>query len=280
MQYNSDLLLLVQYHRELESLAVEREDLVRDEYEKLGADHPSMTAFMKKTTQDAVQTAQLWLYKQERAYSFVALSDTHIIGEALRGVSVSQYNHTHLAKAQAALSDYYEMYKERKGQPPQIYSGAKFPLEKDGVEKIKESGKKGILLAVNVPLTAAIFYGKADVRLTKVRFFAPGVETDNHRLEVRLTHSGKETIVDSHKKQFSFRHDPLKVTFRYNTETNMAEGNDVIEGNINWPTENDFALPGPFTTWKIEIGDTVNKNLDLSGVQSAYLEFDFQFETV
>ncbi|EAW17007.1 uncharacterized protein NFIA_003630 [Aspergillus fischeri NRRL 181] len=281
VRYNSDLTLLVQYHRELDSLEVEKNDLVRDEYENLGADHPSMTAFMKKTNQDAVQTAQLWLYKQERAYSFVALSDAQIIGEALKGVSVSQYNLTHLRKAQAALYERYNMvYKEKKGQPPQTHFGAKFMLEEDDVEDIKESGKKDIMLLVDVPPTADVFNGKADVRLTKVRFFAKGAKTDNHRLEVKLTHTGKETIVNNRLKRFYFRHDPLKVTFRYNTESSKAEGDDVVDGNIAWPTENDFALPGPFTQWKIEIRNAVNKNMDLSGVQSSYLEFDYQFQSV
>ncbi|KAI9040187.1 uncharacterized protein KD926_008510 [Aspergillus affinis] len=281
VRYNSDLTLLVQYHRELESLAVEKDDIVRKEYENLGADHPSMTAFMKNTNQDAVQTAQLWLYKQERAYSFLALRDAHIIGDALKGVPVSQYNVTHLRKAQAALYQYYNaVYKEKKGQPPQTHFGAKFSLEKDDVDDIKESGKKGIMLLVDVPPTADTFRGKADVRLTKVRFFAPGAKTDNHRLEVKLTHTGKETVVNNRLKRFSFTHDPLKVTFRYNTETNKVHGDDVVDGNIAWPTENDFALPGPFTRWKIEIRNAVNKNMDLSGVQSPYLEFDYQFESV
>ena len=148
------------------------------------------------------------------------------------------------------------------------------------MEDIQDSGREGIVLMIDIPPTDNAFKDKADIRLTKVRFFAPGAKTDTNRLEAKITHSGKETIANNRLKRFKFSHDPIKVTFRYNMETMKAEGDDTVDGNISWPAENDFALPGPFTQWKIEIRDTVNKNLDLSDVSSAYLEFDYQFETV
>lgn len=188
---------------------------------------------------------------------------------------VSQHNLSHLRTAQAALYDHYgTLYKEKMGQPPQLYTEATFHLDKDDVEDIQDSGKEGIVLLIDIPLTDNALKDKADIRLTKVRFFAPGAKTNSKRLEAKVTHSGKEIIANNRLKRFEFTHDPIKVIFRYNMETMKAEGNDTVDGNISWPAENNFASPGPFTQWKIEIQDTVNKNLDLSGVSSAYLKIE------
>ncbi|EGE08771.1 hypothetical protein TEQG_08817 [Trichophyton equinum CBS 127.97] len=64
---------------ELEALAAEWADISREEYDQLGADHPTMTAFMKKLYTDAIHTTQEWLYKVQRSYQFVNLDRANLM---------------------------------------------------------------------------------------------------------------------------------------------------------------------------------------------------------
>lgn len=118
----------------------------------------------------------------------------------------------------------------------------------------------------------------ADIHLTKVRFFLEGAETTNNRLQVTLTHTGKETIVDTEMKSFIFTHQPLVALFKYDLTARQYTGPDTINGVIGSVTEKDsYALVGPFTIWKIDISAEDNPGLNLSKVKSAYFEFEGRF---
>ncbi|GBF64874.1 hypothetical protein TMEN_7590 [Trichophyton mentagrophytes] len=77
--YTEAVLLLIKYQTELEALAAEWADISREEYDQLGADHPTMTAFMKKLYTDAIHTTQEWLYKVQRSYQFVSLDRANLM---------------------------------------------------------------------------------------------------------------------------------------------------------------------------------------------------------
>jgi len=126
------------------------------------------------------------------------------------------------------------------------------------------------------------FHGKADVRLSQVRVFFPGLPCAK-LLTVKVTHSGHEYIQNPNNEIMEFGHNQQKVTFAYRppkdglcideeagwvaAEALQAGGSE--DGSLGLPTDK-TALPGcsytplgPFTTWTIDLPEDDNPDLDL-----------------
>lgn len=65
------------------------------------------------------------------------------------------------------------------------------------------------------------FAGFANVRVTKVRLWADGVTTADGQLQVRITHTGNETVVSQHNQGYPFSHDPVTL-LEYNVELDLS----------------------------------------------------------
>ncbi|EFR01059.1 hypothetical protein MGYG_04062 [Nannizzia gypsea CBS 118893] len=281
LSYNVALALLLKYEMEIESLRALKGELER-EASNLEAAHPTMQAFLKKLYGDSIQIAQLWLYKTQQAYCFVALNNENVIGKAMADFNFSSFDSDMLRAVHASLSNRYRDHTESMGQSTQVYSGLKYHLKERDVRILQSGGDMGVILDVyistNPPTDGPdVFFRRADVRLTKVRFFAVGVSTSDDRLDVVITHSGKEAILDKEGTRYEFDHDPLVVGFKYDTTKMKAEGPDTSDGDIASANDDKYALVGPFTSWRIEILSESNKDLDLSDVSAAYFEFDFRY---
>jgi hypothetical protein len=128
----------------------------------------------------------------------------------------------------------------------------------------------------HTPETDSPFYDKANVRLSKVRAWVYGATTDNHILNVDITHSGSETIVDPLDAANSFTHEPVTKTFRFDHSISPAYKSEAIkvDGDFEYKArDNDYAQPGPFTLWTITIDPAFNTGLNMTGVNEITLEF-------
>lgn len=108
--YTEAVLLLIKYQTELEALAAEWADISREEYDQLGADHPTMTAFMKKLYTDAIHTTQEWLYKVQRSYQFVNLDRANLVREQMEGFKFATFNSTTLISVDSTLITRYNTF--------------------------------------------------------------------------------------------------------------------------------------------------------------------------
>jgi hypothetical protein len=145
-----------------------------------------------------------------------------------------------------------------------------------------------------LPATEPIFPfdGKADVRLSQVRVFFPGLPSDR-LLTVKVTHSGHEYIQNPNGQIVEFRHQPRRVTFAYrppkdgvwideaegwvSAEALQAGGSE--DGSLGLPADK-TALPGcsytplgPFTTWTIELPPKNNQGLNRGKIDRIVLDF-------
>jgi hypothetical protein len=111
------------------------------------------------------------------------------------------------------------------------------------------------------------FASMADVRVSTVRAYLEGAKTDDGILHLSLQHLGDEKIVTVHNEVVHFTHDRLPFAFEYN----MVSKDITVDGNIG--ADPNFALVGPFATWRIGASTLANKNLDLSNVTRAWFEF-------
>jgi len=155
------------------------------------------------------------------------------------------------------------------------------------------------------------FYGKANVRLKKVRAWMVGMYTTNGEHLVNIEHDGNEMFwcadntaypprpldleslneqpmkiqdvpMVSHakvRKEFVYRSEGLKLDLAARTfqrgehiETDGDLGYSP-EAELGLPGKEGFAAIGPFTTWKIEVPSS-NPGLDLSKLSAIVMEFD------
>ncbi len=138
-------------------------------------------------------------------------------------------------------------------------------------------------LLVEVPLstnttTTGPFVNLANVRLTAVRVYVRGAKTTNGDLKLTVIHTGKEKIVNSSNKVFSFQHNAIPKAFHYVIPKSDSDPIDIlVDGtfNITASGETDLlALVGPFTFWHVVLDPAKNPGLDLSQVTS--IEFEFR----
>ncbi|KAJ9115812.1 hypothetical protein QFC22_004953 [Naganishia vaughanmartiniae] len=140
------------------------------------------------------------------------------------------------------------------------------------------------------------FAGQANVRVTQVRLWLPGVIVDaiddgTRPLKCTIIHYGDETIADPNSmvKPYHFVHDQLSIPWRYDTtgitsiEQCGGPHDQVTEEILTGcytphagsapPGDDVYAPIGPFATWQITVNATYNTGLDMSPVNAAYLEF-------
>lgn len=129
------------------------------------------------------------------------------------------------------------------------------------------------------------FAGHANVRISQVNFWAPGLRfagkaNDSEplqRLVVEMQHGGNESIVDIHDRVSSFQHWPVRLLSETNYVENSAVGQQAIasdwEGfNLNAKCQ---APVGPFATWMISIREKdQGGSLDWSNVIEAFIRFE------
>lgn len=79
MGYSADVQLLISYLASIESLDDQKKDIISDEYNELGLEHPTMTVSMRSLYTNSLATGKLWLERMQQAYAFVALDERNII---------------------------------------------------------------------------------------------------------------------------------------------------------------------------------------------------------
>ncbi|KAJ5359330.1 uncharacterized protein N7496_011743 [Penicillium cataractarum] len=137
----------------------------------------------------------------------------------------------------------------------------------------------------------SIFSGMANIRLSQVRVWLPNAKvspdaSNRQLLMVEITHLGTETILSpSSGTPTTFSHDPVTLQFQYNATnitsiqqctSSVVMNSESIEQDYTGegtPGVDTLASLGPFATWSIQIKASENAGLDLSAVNSAYVEF-------
>ncbi|KAI9044753.1 uncharacterized protein KD926_011723 [Aspergillus affinis] len=285
MDYSADIQQLINYLRTGDSLDSQKKDIVRDEYNVLGLEHPTLTAFMRTLYTNSLASVQLWLEKMQQAYAFVTLDETNIIGNAMNGFQFSQFTYSMLTAVSSDLDNYYAQRVESWGQSMQTLKGVTFPVYnvKQDMQTFTDN-KSTIQVALTPetinPTTGGLIFGegRVDIRLTNVRCFIDGAKTDTGFLDLNLLHTGQEAIVDETGTAHTFDHQPVVTNFRYVIEDKDHTGPGTVDGVIGTVSDNDpYAMVGPFTKWHVVINHANNPGLDLSNAKDPYLEFDIQF---
>ncbi|PLB46178.1 hypothetical protein P170DRAFT_458304 [Aspergillus steynii IBT 23096] len=285
MDYSADVQLLINNLETIESLDSQKKDIVRDEYNVLGLEHPTLTAFMRTLYTNSLTSVQLWLEKMQQAYAFVTLDETNVIGNAMKGFEFSQFTYGMLNSVRSDLDNYYAQRIESWGQSVQTLKGVTFPVSNVRQDmQIVTNNKSTIQVAITPetvnPTTGGLIFGegRVDIRLTNVRCFIDGAKTDTGFLDLILVHTGQEAIVDEVGTTHMFDHQPVTINFRYVIQDKDHTGPGTVDGVVNTASDDDeYAMVGPFAKWHIVINQANNPGLDLSDAQDPYLEFDIQF---
>jgi hypothetical protein len=123
------------------------------------------------------------------------------------------------------------------------------------------------------------FYGKANVRLHTVRFFAKGVRIPGETMQVLLTHLGEEVIVDTKNQPHTWIHEQLKVQFQCRVADMSFTGPGTVDGTIGAKVQGKYAMVGPFASWLVDVNPAYNTGIDIMNVSHAWLEFSGEFDS-
>ena len=130
------------------------------------------------------------------------------------------------------------------------------------------------------------FAGRANVRLSQVRCWIPGIELLNDsvtQISIGVEHGGVEAITDPNNTVHHFSHWPIQLTAEYSPR-HTPQLSDIADAHWNrqvmasdWASANVNAKVqapvGPFTTWTLTISEAVNGKLRWEKVNAMYLEF-------
>ncbi len=104
----------------------------------------------------------------------------------------------------------------------------------------------------------------------------PSIKSPSDNVRVFLTHLGRDIIVTDKDKPMDFVHDPIRFQFRYipsmaDKGEKFSKDTDTSDGDLTIRIKDEYALLGPFTSWRIECWE--HQDVDMSGVTEAYFEF-------
>ncbi len=136
----------------------------------------------------------------------------------------------------------------------------------------------------------ALFAGCANIRVDKVRLWLMGVsvsadDTGAKPITVVITQLGSETMQNDRRATFNFKHDSVTIPFKFDSNgvTSLKDCTDkkILEDQfmanyylgLDSPRDTSIAAIGPWSTWTFELRQSEHKDLDMTGLTDAYIEF-------
>lgn len=166
------------------------------------------------------------------------------------------------------------------------------PPESEDKPETKHKGYYQVQVAISPPdattgVDQSEFAKHCNVRLDQVHIWLFGAAvTKSTPLSISLRQLGTETITGQDYTPYEFMHDPIPLSFRYNSDgvTDIsASTTTIVRDSQNFPNvflgqgakveTNSIANIGPFATWTITVSEQFNTGLDMKGLTGATLEF-------
>jgi hypothetical protein len=259
-------------------------------------DLPELATFMDDLYQDAKNHFIEHLYQAGRAYTFWSLKEFDVFA-ALPGLKQpSLLTHAVLEHHRAKIMEAYAQEMEERGAQPQVFppegstdvAGVVVTIDieryPDAIDQLRTTGETTLHLPAvrkSTSIEDSPFAGKCLVRLTKVRAFVKGATTGDSRFSVRIVHGGTHEFVDPADEPIELTSSSVPRDFSYETKESQGRTINVIytDGDIGEPKKKgrEYGLVSPFTTWRIVLDKSLNRNLDVSKLSAVDLEFRGQF---
>ncbi|KAK4221377.1 hypothetical protein QBC38DRAFT_492202 [Podospora fimiseda] len=286
IHYNACLVLWLTTNAKLADYEQTERSLGREFAEKVKYEIPQLAAAVERNYMDTISKVMELLYRTSKALSYVTLNidqpttfpklrDQGFLQEGI-AAALKQSKIDILADWTSAIEHSSTMRQPFGG----IHNDAiKYYLTEEQIQSLlfeTSSSEYAIIFGIsavtrNTSADESPFAGYADIRLTRVRFYLEGANTDDNKLLVSITHSGSDDIVAPDSTIVKFTHQPLGFKFHY--DLTEPQTKIITDGNVKDEIGNEYALPGPFTSWRVAISKKYNKGLDLEGVQKAWFEF-------
>ena len=284
LNYNANVNLTVKKRKEAEILDAKVNELSDDVLAKTDPELPAISLYMEKAYFESLWLLMESLSMTQRALRFWSLSSVDEIKQALQNKPPSLLDTATLSSIRTRLLKSYASAVEKFGKEPQQFSGIKYPLSP--AEKRRWTNHPQNKTIIKIPPTfrattaeQSPFYGKCNVRLHTVRFFAKGLTTNAKTVLVMLTHLGEDTIVDRNDQAHVWVHEQIKLQFQYQLSDMAFDVPGGVDGRIGEKTQDKYALVGPFASWLIEVNPSYNTGVNIKGVTDAWLEFGGVFES-
>ncbi|EXM08840.1 hypothetical protein ACKRZS_009882 [Fusarium odoratissimum] len=284
IHYNACLVLWLTTKSKLDSYVQTERSLGRDFIERVHGEVPQLAVTVERNYITTISTVMELLYRTTKALSYVTLSVEPTTFTRLRGQGFLQEGiATALKEEKIDIIKRWANAIEGSKALRQPFGGdndaVKYELTEEQLQSLLlDLGGKdadyGVIMGIpaarkRTPVDESPFAGYADVRLTRVRFYLDGVQTASNKLQVTLLHGGTDEMVAPDDLSLKFTHDSSTIKFHYDIIT----GRIITDGNVEDAVDHIYALPGPFTSWRISISKKYNQGLDLSNVSSAWFEF-------
>lgn len=276
LDYNAYVGLMRKSNNTINSANQIASTLTNKSFDALQPDLPLMTAYMSKVYIDARAQIMQVLYALSRAYEFWSLSDNNLLAIS---PSLSQLDWATLNALENSVNTAKLNALESLTSTAQIFPGASTDNgicivfdDQNILNTFKQSN--AIVLPIspvrkNTSDTESPFAHKCNIRVNNVRVWLDGViikDKDgpiDDKLQLKVTHTGRETIISQNDASFQFSHEQIIKEFVYYSETKKID----TEANFGHSVDNEndtlYSLVGPFTTWRIELENnyTAQKSL-------------------
>lgn len=286
MHYNNVITVFLQTRTKLNSYANDQLALGTQEAQLVNSDIPGLASIVQSSYLDYTAKVLQLLYDTRRALTFWTLNSGTVQLSSLRdedfpspglGARLKTLKGDIITDF-GSQTDALGIGRQPFGVPggpggqPKIVELDEWQLELLKMPPSKTGQEFFTTIQINpvtkdTSLDDNVFATNADVRISNVRVYLEGAKTDNSTLNFKLQHLGDEQIVTVKNETRRFTHDRLVFTFEYN----LVSGAITRDGRLDLDPE--YALPGPFATWRIGVSPLANKNLDLSNVTRAWVEF-------
>lgn len=287
IHYNTLITVYLESRNKRNTFKATKATLGMEEAKLLNSGIPAMTATVTSSYLSYTSQVMELLYDTQRALEFLSLTSgsmdlgsiqsagfpSHGLGAALKMAKTNII--MELTNATENLSNGRQAYGTAaglEGEAIRVYLSS-WQLQALKMKLSKNSPEH--FTTISVPyadLQSSIddnpFAGNADVRVSNVRVYLEGAKTADNILRLTIQHMGDENMVTVYNEKRHFTHNRLVFAFEYNLKTGAVLVDKFVDGE-----NSEYALPGPFATWRIGVSTLSNKQLDLSGVTKAWFEF-------
>ncbi|KAK0652924.1 hypothetical protein B0T16DRAFT_505757 [Cercophora newfieldiana] len=297
LHYNLAIAALIDARQKAIASGLHLERLSRQSSSTIEPDNPGLLLMVQRAYFSMATAALSALYTTAKAMRFYTLSDPPLDFTTLRQPGFPRRGLAALLASESitlenALISVRENWSSGAdafghhlpGEVTSPLDPIVYPIPLEYIQTLRDEDTATPLapFTVSVPIPAVRattakknhpFAGHADVRITGVRLYLDGVKTADNKLSVHIEHMGDEEIVSTKDRVLHFRHRSIQAGFTYDLGTRKSTTGDNNFASDVGMGKDGFALPGPFTSWRVVVRKDWNDGLEMGGLSGGRFEF-------
>jgi len=260
IEYNAFALQEMSIAAEIAQKASEIETIKQDWVKNKDPGASRMRMYMLNLYADLKENILAYLYQENQAYRYWSLT--------WHDFSVGDNSIAELSAYHVDLSGKILDLLNARGKPVQPFKKAQVILKRADLPNAFERLRSKSRLSFSIPLSGPHLDGLAQAIATDFTVELKNAHTNDDKIYILMTSSGRAPFLDINGKEFIFSHAPVTALYEYQ----ISSGECLAGGKLGGD-DGEYIGLSPFTTWTLELPAKFNHGLKLDDVDEIVINF-------